>query len=125
MEEDGKSKASTAARLKSSIWVPSPGDAGFDSGSYPENPEKIHQRTRILQLSQVFEIGRRYKILNPERMREAYGKMMYVMQDSNSTEISELLEFSCVQEVRTVWDVLLDLIYLQIYGRCGPLILDY
>ncbi|CAD7963112.1 unnamed protein product [Amoebophrya sp. A25] len=57
-------------------------------------------------LRAVFEIGRRYKILNPERMREAYGKMMYMLQDSNRSEIKELLDFSCVQEVRTVWDVL-------------------
>ena len=26
--------------------------------------------------------GRRYKILNPERMRDSYGKLMYFLQDS-------------------------------------------
>ena len=25
--------------------------------------------------------GRRYKILNPERMRDSYGKLMYFLQD--------------------------------------------
>ncbi len=50
-------------------------------------------------------------------MREAYGKMMYVMQDSNSKDISELLGFSCVQEVRTVWDVLFS------FGVFGVLLL--
>lgn len=53
----------------------------------------------------VFEVGRRYKILNPERMREAYGKLMYVLQDSNLPVIKELLQFSCIKPVRTVWDV--------------------
>ena len=26
--------------------------------------------------------GRRYKILNPERMRDSYGKLMYFLQES-------------------------------------------
>eukprot|EP00397_Hematodinium_sp_SG-2012_P017631 GEMP01018037.1.p1 GENE.GEMP01018037.1~~GEMP01018037.1.p1 ORF type:complete len:591 (+),score=90.84 GEMP01018037.1:22-1773(+) len=54
----------------------------------------------------VFEIARRYKILNPERMRAAYGKMMYVLQDSAKTEVQELLEFDCVVPVKTVYDTL-------------------
>ncbi|CAE8657139.1 unnamed protein product, partial [Polarella glacialis] len=54
----------------------------------------------------VLEIGRRYKILNPERMRDSYGKLMYFLQDSRKPEVRELLEFDAVARVRSVYDVL-------------------
>ncbi|KAJ0401075.1 hypothetical protein ATCC90586_000759 [Pythium insidiosum] len=43
---------------------------------------------------QVFEIGRRYKIMNPERMRDNYGKMIYLLQDANMREIKNYMGFS-------------------------------
>jgi hypothetical protein len=54
----------------------------------------------------VLEIGRRYKILNPERMRDSYGKLMYFCQDSCKPDVRQLLEFDTVVRVRTVYDVL-------------------
>jgi hypothetical protein len=51
---------------------------------------------------QLFEIARRYKIMNPERMRTTYGKLMYLLQDSADPRIAEILEFRCVRPVRTV-----------------------
>ena len=36
---------------------------------------------------EAFEIGRRYKIQNPEKMRSEYGKLMYMLMDSSDTHI--------------------------------------
>ena len=44
--------------------------------------------------------------MNPERLREAYGKIMYVLQDSSKKEVEELFNFKCSEPVRTVFDVL-------------------
>ena len=35
---------------------------------------------RGLTLPQVFEIIRRYKIMNPEKLRDTYGKLIYLLQ---------------------------------------------
>eukprot|EP00455_Lapot_gusevi_P000550 TRINITY_DN1024_c0_g1_i5.p1 TRINITY_DN1024_c0_g1~~TRINITY_DN1024_c0_g1_i5.p1 ORF type:complete len:590 (-),score=199.74 TRINITY_DN1024_c0_g1_i5:176-1945(-) len=51
----------------------------------------------------IFELGRRHKIRNPEKMRDAYGKMVYLLQDSQIPEIQQLLEFSLVEPVHTVY----------------------
>uniref|UniRef100_A0A383WEX6 Non-canonical E2 ubiquitin-conjugating enzyme C-terminal domain-containing protein n=1 Tax=Tetradesmus obliquus TaxID=3088 RepID=A0A383WEX6_TETOB len=50
----------------------------------------------------VFEIGRRYKIMNPEKMRSEFGKLMYMLMDSSDPGVQELLGFSCVRPLRTV-----------------------
>ncbi|TDH68080.1 hypothetical protein CCR75_004192 [Bremia lactucae] len=55
---------------------------------------------------ELFELGRRYKIMNPEKMRSEYGKLMYLLQDAVSPELQELLGFSCMKKIRTVFDVL-------------------
>ncbi|UKJ89800.2 hypothetical protein MACJ_003054 [Theileria orientalis] len=54
----------------------------------------------------VFEIGRRYKILNPDKMRNSYGKLIYFLMDSRKPEIKELLNFDCVIPVNTVYSFL-------------------
>lgn len=54
----------------------------------------------------VFEIGRRYKILNPDKMRTSYGKLIYFLMDSRKPEIKELLNFDCVIPVNTVYSFL-------------------
>eukprot|EP00879_Flechtneria_rotunda_P004579 GHRR01004834.1.p1 GENE.GHRR01004834.1~~GHRR01004834.1.p1 ORF type:complete len:720 (+),score=299.93 GHRR01004834.1:971-3130(+) len=50
----------------------------------------------------VFEIGRRYKIMNPEKMRSEFGKLMYMLMDSSDPAVQELLGFSCVRPLKTV-----------------------
>jgi hypothetical protein len=32
----------------------------------------------------VLEVGRRYKITNPEKMRSTYGKLIFLMQDAEA-----------------------------------------
>ncbi|QDZ21672.1 DUF2009 domain-containing protein [Chloropicon primus] len=54
----------------------------------------------------VFEIGRRHKILNPEKMRSEYGKLLYMLMDSQLGEVQNLLEFKCVRDLRTVYSLL-------------------
>ncbi|KAF9194913.1 hypothetical protein BGZ50_005546 [Haplosporangium sp. Z 11] len=54
----------------------------------------------------IFEIGRRHKIMNPEKMRSAYGKLMYLLMDSTIDEIESTLGFSCVIPIKTVYSFL-------------------
>mmetsp|Transcript_77621 Transcript_77621/g.186185 ORF Transcript_77621/g.186185 Transcript_77621/m.186185 type:complete len:611 (+) Transcript_77621:43-1875(+) len=53
----------------------------------------------------VFEIGRRYKILNPDKLRGSYGKLIHLLQDSVKGEVARQLDFDCVGPVKTVWSL--------------------
>ncbi|KAF9226868.1 hypothetical protein BS17DRAFT_776255 [Gyrodon lividus] len=55
---------------------------------------------------QIFELGRRHKIMNPDKMRTTYGKLIYLLQDSQSPEVEDMLNFSCVKPIKTVYTVL-------------------
>ena len=50
----------------------------------------------------LFEVTRRYKIMNPEKMRDTYGKLVYLLQDANTPEMMEELGFSLVAPIKTV-----------------------
>ncbi|KAJ3333870.1 hypothetical protein HDU76_002196 [Blyttiomyces sp. JEL0837] len=54
----------------------------------------------------ILELGRRHKIMNPEKMRQTYGKLVYILQDSQIPEVKELLGFSCMSEIKTVYSLL-------------------
>lgn len=72
----------------------------FHKGKRMVQGHKIMENAEFLQ--RVFEIGRRYKIMNPEKMRDNYGKMIHLLQDSSGKEIRRHLEFSCVSPIQTV-----------------------
>jgi hypothetical protein len=50
----------------------------------------------------IFEIGRRYKILNPDKLRGSYGKLIHMLQDSVKEEVVRAVGFECVAPVKTV-----------------------
>lgn len=50
----------------------------------------------------VFEVGRRHKIRNPDKMQSTYGPLLWLLQDSQVPEVRDLLGFSCVRPVYTV-----------------------
>ncbi|KAI0043127.1 hypothetical protein FA95DRAFT_440752 [Auriscalpium vulgare] len=54
----------------------------------------------------IFELGRRYKITNPDKMRTTYGKLIYLLQDSQTPEVKDILGFSCVAPINTVYTLL-------------------
>ncbi|KAJ2780284.1 hypothetical protein GGI15_003591 [Coemansia interrupta] len=77
----------------------------FEDREFGEN-EEFYRR--------VFEIGRRHKIMNPERMRNEYGKLMFMLQDAQTNEVKKVLGMDLVAPVKTVHSVLeaLDIGYL-------------
>ncbi|GAX25794.1 hypothetical protein FisN_8Hh303 [Fistulifera solaris] len=70
-----------------------------------------------LWLQTMFEIGRRHKVLNPASMRSTYGKLMYLMQDSQNATVSKSLGFSLYKPLQLVGP------YLQQHG-CEDLLHD-
>lgn len=50
----------------------------------------------------IFELCRRHKIRNPEKMRSEYGKLIYFLQDCLRDGILEELDFSPVKPIQTV-----------------------
>lgn len=50
----------------------------------------------------MFELGRRHKVMNPEKMRSEYGKLIYLLQDSQLDDVQVLLDFALVCPLKTV-----------------------
>jgi hypothetical protein len=67
---------------------------------------EFHENEEFFQA--VFEIGRRHKIRNPEKMRATYGKMIFILQDAQIPQIQELLQFSLVRPIKSVYSRLKD-----------------
>lgn len=64
----------------------------------------FHKNEQFYQ--DIFELGRRHKIMNPDKMRTTYGKLIYLLQDSQSPEVKDMLNFACVKPIKTVHSVL-------------------
>ncbi|KAJ2083679.1 hypothetical protein H4R24_000637 [Coemansia sp. RSA 988] len=73
------------------------GQSLFEERQFEDN-EEFYQK--------IFEIGRRHKIMNPEKMRNEYGKLMYMLQDSQLSDVQGMLGFSAVAPIKTVYSVL-------------------
>jgi hypothetical protein len=67
----------------------------------------------MLKIEFLVELGRRHKIMNPEKMRSTYGKLIYMLQDSQIHEVKDMLGFSMVSEIFTVHK------FLSEYGENG------
>ena len=44
--------------------------------------------------------------MNPHKMRNTYGKLIHLLQDSQIPEVKKLLNFNCVSSIKTVHSVL-------------------
>jgi hypothetical protein len=51
----------------------------------------------------IFEIGRRFKIMNPDKMRTTYGKLMHILQDAVTPN---MLDFDVIAPIKTVYSLL-------------------
>lgn len=51
--------------------------------------------------AEIFEVGRRYKITNPEKFRSFYGKMMYMLQD---VQAQGRVGLNLVKDIQMVYD---------------------
>lgn len=69
----------------------SQGEALFSGKNHDDN---------ISFYATIFEIGRRYKMMNPGKMRDSYGKLIYMLMDTESS--SQFSEYKFVKPIRTV-----------------------
>eukprot|EP00048_Salpingoeca_helianthica_P016548 m.232915 g.232915 ORF g.232915 m.232915 type:complete len:585 (+) comp18912_c0_seq1:490-2244(+) len=54
----------------------------------------------------LFEFARRHKIMNPEKMRSDYGKLVYLLQDATDPAIQELLGCYPIEPICSVYKYL-------------------
>jgi hypothetical protein len=81
------------------------------AASYDEGQELLKNKDFSLNKDffiSIFELGRRYKIMNPDLMRSEYGKMIYVLQDMVSPNICDALGFDIKSGIKTVYSFLKD-----------------
>ena len=67
------------------------GEAMFSGKTHDQN---------IYLYANMFEIGRRYKMMNPSKMKDTYGKLIYMLMDTETS--SQFADYPFVREIRTV-----------------------
>ena len=65
-------------------------------------------KDNALLFQNMFEVGRRNKVLNPSSMRTTYGKLMYLLQDAQSPTVAKSLGFSLHKDILLVGPYLQD-----------------
>jgi len=79
-----------------------------NSNTHNNTPTTSPNVTSIAQLKpkqnaaffqNIFEIGRRNKVLNPSKMRGTYGKLMHLLQDTQSPTIARSLGFTLYKDL--------------------------
>jgi hypothetical protein len=85
------------------------GEALFEGRSLDDN---------VPLFARIFEIGRRYKIMNPNKMRDTYGKLMYMCMDTQTLDLRQNgKKLNFVNPIKTVYS------FLQGTG-CEEIMLD-
>tara|TARA_R110002050_G_scaffold163344_1_gene293306 strand:- start:444 stop:1961 length:1518 start_codon:yes stop_codon:yes gene_type:complete len=75
--------------------------ANFRAGSKLISNRTFEDNARFL--AEVFEVGRRYKIMNPNKMRTSYGKLMHILMD---TATENVIDYPVITDIKTVASVL-------------------
>lgn len=55
--------------------------------------------------ARVLEVGRRFKILNPDKMRSSYGKLLYILMDSVDPDVVKAKGFNLIRPIQTVEEI--------------------
>jgi hypothetical protein len=79
--------------------------AGLTMSSDARVGEVIGERSlreNVPYFRKAFEIARRFKIMNPDKMRSTYGKMMFMLQDSQTSYVKNETGFSLVAPIQLV-----------------------
>lgn len=76
------------------------------ANDYAEGQDVLADRNFIPfegYLRDVLEIARRYKIMNPEKMRSEYGKLIFLLQDCGAADMKPLLGIETFSPIKTVY----------------------
>lgn len=79
------------------------------ANDYAEGQDVLSDRNFIpyeSYLQDVLEVARRYKIMNPEKMRSEYGKLIFLLQDCGSADVKPLLGIDVFSPIKTVYSFL-------------------